>query len=469
MPKILLITDVLPTRHHTAGLVLEQFFAHFPLNYELCTYNVQSDSIPTYDVSERITGKMRWTRKPAENWLVPGIFKVALEKLSELDAKVIAKDVLEQISRDRPDLLFIVLQGQTMFRIGIELHKKGVIFSTFNWDPLSWWLHQNKAPERNIRLVNDILPALDSGGTHILPSPSFSHYLQLKSQKQIVLNLSHDKLENLHEDNRNLLSVCFSGQSYATKEIEFFVKTLDEVDWQIEDFKVELHVFGNTRLGQSSSIIHHGWIEPDELVQRLSVFDCALLPYPSQHHLVEVTKYSFPSKFSTYIAASLPVLFIGPETNPFSEKQREPIYFSKVNDVEGLILGLKNLKNKREEYTRNIPELFESEFSSSAQKAAVAKYLDFQPIPHSADMTSLVQLFKRGSREGQLFRYSEKSIRLANFFSYLHRVLFWLPNIRTSMSSIGLRNILRRHNLMVAGFWAFIQYIVSRLLSRFIH
>jgi hypothetical protein len=423
MPKILLITDVLPTNKHTAGVVLQQFFAQIPLNYELLTYCLHSDALPSYEVSTRITGKMRWTRKPAERWFGPRLLKVLFEKISESEAKLISKDIFEQISRNKPDLIFLVLQGQTMFRIGIALHKYGIKFSTFNWDPLSWWLHHNKSPKRNLQLLHEIHTALNSSGIHILPNPSFANYLKLEFNNFVVFNLAHEKMGKNHKDEAKLLRVCFSGQPYAAREIEFFIKTLDSLDWTIGDFNVELHVFGNSVLGISPHIFHHGWKDPTKLIGYLSFFDCALLPYPSEIAFKEVSKFSFPSKLSTYIAANLPVIYLGPETNPFSMKQKKSIQLVNMNDREGLISSLKNLKYRRDAFSQNIEELFESEFSLTAQKSVVDKFFELHGINRANDPNPMLGSSKRNSRDGQMFIYPFYSSNLIKIFINLYSAL----------------------------------------------
>lgn len=467
MPRILLISDVLPTKIHTAGIVLDQFFTRLPHNYELLTYNIQDDGLPTYEVSQRITGKMRWARKPAETWLVPKYFRGIFEKISAHDTTLISNDILREISRQKPDLVFVVLQGQTMFRIAIQLYKHGIEFSTFNWDPLSWWLHHKKAPKSNLKLLEEILPALNSGGVHILPNPNFAEYLKLGYENHIVLNLCHEKFESLNEESENLLRICFSGQSYASKEIDFFIKSLEQLEWKIDDFEIELHVFGNSYLGDSKNIIHHGWVDPAKLIQRLSFFDCALLPYPSEDEFKEVTKYSFPSKFSTYIAANLPVLYIGPETNPFSELHKQSMFTLSLHDIDRLILGLKNLKYDRKKFTQVIPHLFDSEFSVTAQTAIVQEFLDLQSNNFPFESSSLTGNIRRNSREGQQFQFQLISISLSNWFYKWHLLVRRIPKYGILKIFNIFKRITKDRNKLLGAFIGLIYFLLSTLFSSF--
>ena len=427
MPRFLLITDVLPTKKHTAGLVLDQFFNHLPLNYELVTYNIQSTTLPTYGVSSRITGKMRWTTKPAESWMAPMFAKNWLEKLSYLESKLILNDILREISQQRPDCIFVVLQGQTMFRIAIQLHQNGIEFSTFHWDPLSWWQIHNKAQSGVLRLLEDVVPALNSGGVHILPSENFAEYLQLDSENHVVINLAQESMENERIEQNNLFRICFSGQSYAKKEIGFFLESMEQIHWQIDDFEVELHIFGNAFLGNSKNIFHHGWVDPSELIKQLSNYDCALLPYPSDKEFSEVAKYSFPSKFSTYMAANLPVMFIGSELNPFSKKQMEAIFPVYELKIDMMIEAIKSLKHSRSRFTNPIPEIFHSNFSTEAQKLVVEEFLRLQSSKLSLSQSTLEVWGNRQSRDGQYFKYPSASLLLAKYLSKFHFILFRLP------------------------------------------
>ncbi len=466
MPRFLLITDVLPSTKHTAGLVLDQFFNHLPLNYELVTYNIQSTTLPTYDVSPRITGKMRWTVKPAELWLAPKPVKIWLEKLANFEAKLITKDIIREISQQLPDCIFVVLQGQTMFRIAIQLHRDGIEFSTFHWDPLSWWQIHNKSPKSILQLREEVVPALNSGGVHILPSANFAEYLQLDSKNYVVLNLAQKGMESERTEKSNLFRVCFSGQSYAKKEIDFFINSMEQVEWKIDDFEVQLHVFGNAFLGESSNIFHHGWMDPSNLIKQLSNYDCALLPYPSDQEFNEVAKYSFPSKFSTYIAASLPVLFIGSELNPFSRKQLEAIFPVYEQKVDLIMEAIRALRNSRSRFTNSIPEIFDSNFSIDAQKSAVEEFLRIQSGGHLLPISKLEVSLTRQSRDGQYFKYPSATMFLAKYLSRLHFVLFRLPGKLISRIKTFLSKLRSSKGRLLGAFTGLLSYGLLRFFHK---
>ena len=457
---------MLPTKKHTAGLVLDQFFNHLPLNYELVTYNIQSATLPTYGVSSRITGKMRWTPKPAESWMAPMFAKNWLEKLAHFESKLISKDILREISQQRPDCIFVVLQGQTMFRIAIQLHQNGIEFSTFHWDPLSWWQIHNKARSGVLRLLEEVVPALNSGGVHILPSANFAEYLQLDSGNHVVLNLAQERMENERIEQDDLFRICFSGQSYAKKEIDFFLESMEQINWKIDDFEVELHVFGNAFLGKSTNIFHHGWVDPSELIKQLSNFDCALLPYPSDKEFNEVAKYSFPSKFSTYMAASLPVMFIGSELNPFSKKQKEAIFPVYELKIEMMIEAIKSLKHSRTRFTNPIPEIFHSNFSTEAQKLVVEEFLRLQSSKHILTKSTLGIWGNRQSRDGQYFKYPSASLLIAKYLSKFHFVLFSLLGHLMSRAKTLFSRLLNSKGRALGGFIGLFHYGLLRFLHK---
>jgi hypothetical protein len=418
MPRVLIISDVLPTETHTAGIVLNQFINFLPANFEILTYNIQSDGLETYPVSSRVTGKLRWTRKPQENWRAPRILLNLLDSFSAYETNLIVKDLAREVSRQSPDLIYLVMQGQTMFRIAVGLNKQGIGFSTFHWDPLSWWLHFNKGPKKLEKLLSYVTPILNSSGHHILPSRKYAEYLKLTRDNYSVFNLSHNLLENNYKPKDGVMRICFSGQAYAEKELSFFVEVLEKCNWTLTDFKVELHVFGNAFLGHSKNIFHHGWIEPSKLVKQLSVFDCSLLPYPSGNEFQDVSRYSFPSKYSTYIAASLPVLFIGGLETPFSDMHNTSVRQVVIGDDYELISALESIQKNRNVYEKSISEIFDLNFSSKSQENLVKKIF----LNYSQDIKNPVKLpkndkSKRLSRDGEHFNYFAFSIHIGKFFN----------------------------------------------------
>jgi hypothetical protein len=467
MPRILIISDVLPTDSHTAGIVLNQFINFLPANFEILTYNIQSDGLETYSVSNRVTGKMKWTRKPQENWRAPRILLNFLDSLSAHETNFIIKDIVREVSRQSPDLIYLVMQGQTMFRIAVGLNKAGIEFSTFHWDPLSWWLHHNKGPKKLEKLLSSVTPILNSSGYHLLPSPKYAEYLKLTLNNYSVFNLSHALLEKNNKPVDGLMRICFSGQAYAKKELDFFVEVLDKCNWTLTDLKVELHVFGNAFLGDSKNIIHHGWVEPSKLVKQLSVFDCGLLPYPSENEFKEVSNYSFPSKFSTYIAASLPVLFIGSMENPFSIMQKMSVRQVTIGYEDDLISALESIHKNRVSYVNSISKIFDLNFSTASQQQIVNKI--FQDYPQNMGVSIVSSISgnsKRLSRDGEYLRYPTFSIPMGKFFYYIQKFGF-APRILTKFLLIRISKGYSKKNYFLGVFAGTFLYCLNSAGRRF--
>ncbi len=453
MGRILIITDVLPSKTHTAGLVLHQFISQFPENLEVSTYCIHSDGLPTYDVSTSIKGSMRWARKPQETWLAPLFTKSSLELISANECRIISNDILREMSRIKPDEVILVLQGQTMFRIAIQLSIHGIEFSTFHWDPLSWWIINTKSNFKLEKLRKDLLPSLRKGGTHILPSQEYAKYLELPEDKYLVFHLAHSEFRTRTSREKSKIRIAFSGQTYAKKEINFFLKVMDSKNWSIDGNFVELHVYGNDFLLDHNSVIHHGWISPDLLVEELSQYDAGLLPYPSEDLFQEVSRFSFPSKYSTYLAADLPVIFIGSRVNPFTSSESNTVLQVEIDNELTLIKMMKSVKDFKAQGTDLRRRSFERTFSRNAQQSVVNLFLSSRGIHEIRTQDSSLRMQVRNSRSGEQLNYSPLSLMVGRF---LYKICFltFFATRRSLYRTVSIfKRLIRSRRAYLGGFF----------------
>lgn len=111
------------------------------------------------------------------------------------------------------------------------------------------------------------------------------------------------------------LRIGFAGGLYATDAWDAFVGALDSVRWQVAGRSVMVVLIGNvgvSRVGYGAHYQLKGWMPQRNVIHDLASMDIAYLPYWFASAYREVCELSFPTKLSTYLAASLPVFFHGP-------------------------------------------------------------------------------------------------------------------------------------------------------------
>jgi glycosyltransferase involved in cell wall biosynthesis len=463
--RILLICDILPTSSHTAGIVLKQFLSHFPAQNEIHTYNVHSDGIVSYTVSERVTGSMRWTRKPQEEWKAPNFLKVFLEGISSREAIKIADDILKEISRQKPDHIIIVIQGQTMIRIANELRKHEIEFSTIHWDPFSWWMYHNKIPKRLESIHNELVQNLSRMKVHLVPSTNYANYLKLPENNFQVIGLAQENFLNSNDHADGVYRFVFSGQMYAKKELLFFIEYLDQIDWKIQDLKLELHIYGSNLNSKHENVFWHGWVVPEKLQRELVRYDCAVLPYPSDEPLKETAANSFPSKLVTYIGADLPVLYLGSTTHPFNKDLLSNISLAIINDPASLQGAIQRCMSLGGTYSKIREQLFTKYFSSEAQKIAVHKYLERSGLDSSGDCLIIPESVHVGSRGGNQFRQKALSLDLGASLYKLRQLPYGV--IMIMRNTVGkILTLLAMRSRIIGGIAGLIFVSLSNCTSR---
>jgi hypothetical protein len=104
---------------------------------------------------------------------------------------------------------------------------------------------------------------------------------------------------------REYPSFAFVGQIYAAKEITNLIRILVAMHG-----KITIHSFGHATIPEipNVSIITHGYVQNDQIINQIKYFDGALLPYPEGAKFNETSKLSFPSKAKLYISAGIPIL-----------------------------------------------------------------------------------------------------------------------------------------------------------------
>jgi glycosyltransferase involved in cell wall biosynthesis len=287
----------------------------------------------------RISPDLAWVpieyhNKPREMALraLPGrlgaLSAFALESYhSIVEERRIAEKAIGFGRRFQADVLWSVLQGQTMIRLAQRISSGlGIKLFTQVLDPPNWWMRHHKVDrfsrDRVLELFEKTLR--NSAGCAAASWAMAEKYSRDYGTRTVVCIPSLDKSMALPPARTlrpgNDLIIALAGQIYATDAWRGLITALDSVNWTVCGRDVGI------RLLASKSTFHDairytngrmrieflGWNSQSETIRLLAESDILYCPYWFDRNFELEACLSFPAKVTTYLAAGRPVLFHGP-------------------------------------------------------------------------------------------------------------------------------------------------------------
>lgn len=330
--SIPVVSDVPPDASYTAGQVLHRIMGALPDEHFEFIWVNQSNlpghiSIPENCSISRVFGfELRgiWLRISllfralAGRW--PSMRRVAVIVRA---AMWTGKSVLVGIRlgfalrRSSSRLVWFVVQGEkTILAYSVAAWISGKKIVLQQWDPLSWWMTHRGYPRRLFGPMHKLLARLERlACMNIVPSDAWQRKLVAENKRCM-------RLDNFFDDptpddetpvflsDSNAVHAVFVGQFYSNTELE---RLVSEICLRLRkiDRRLVLHYFGSGSPAESSGgykLINHGALPRDALIKRISKWDVALLPYPTESKFHDASTLSFPSKSRVYLAAGLPIV-----------------------------------------------------------------------------------------------------------------------------------------------------------------
>ena len=121
--------------------------------------------------------------------------------------------------------------------------------------------------------------------------------------------------EGAHDRSDCPWTIGFAGTDYARSAWDCLMAALDHVGWNLAGRPVRVRVMGGMlRLSARGPrwIEFLGYRSPEEAVRLLKESDLNFLSHPFESDWFEFSRYSFPTKLSSYVAAGAPVLVFAP-------------------------------------------------------------------------------------------------------------------------------------------------------------
>jgi glycosyltransferase involved in cell wall biosynthesis len=182
--------------------------------------------------------------------------------------------------------------------------------------------------------------------------------------------------------------IGFAGSVTAREEVELLCRALDAMNWTLSGRRVRLRVFGLRFVCQAQAprwIEYRGYV-PDtaDVVRGLGACDLLFLPQPFGAPGRPFAEYSFPTKFTTYLAAGRPMLVLTPAYSAVGEFCREhelPIVCDRseivaIREFLGRFAGDPGEALELEERLRAVAA---SEFSRQTSQTRLAEWLSDEP------------------------------------------------------------------------------------------
>lgn len=355
--KIALVSDAPPDPGYTGGQVLDKIIQHTPFaKFEFFWINQSNlpeskDGALRCEVIERISYKpcsarqrLRdfFSKKPRLVYLsyarVEGFF-VALKSF------FIGLRLGFKLRKSNYDLVWLVLQGENLamafFGLSLVNNKKTILQQ---WDPISWWMNHGSPNRWATKIVESIIFQIEKKAwINLVPSEAWKQLQESKGLKSHRIDnfFCSDEIKRAPLQLTKAPSeihAIFLGQLYANKELDLLIEKLIQSANALEK-NVVLHYFGNPSVqlkNPSIKFVNHGFVSRSELIESISNWDIALLPYPMEERFDDASKYSFPSKSRVYIAAGLPILsFCHGNSSPqiFYSKYYNEFYRNALLDV----------------------------------------------------------------------------------------------------------------------------------------
>lgn len=335
--KLLLLTDCPPCQEYTGGVFLDHLMRFLPKGSVVCFAVVNRQ----LDIEMRLSSDLDWipieyAEKPQEynSWgaAEEGASQVEIEAAAcliestrrTISVPILVERAVEFARSHDVDAVLAVLEGQTVVGMALPVaNELRVPLYTMVWDPISWWMKENRIDQYNRALYtlqfDETVRRSKACGvaSWAMADEYTSKYLTrcVPIVQGLDVALSEEKPRRTVEQNDKFV-LGMVGQFYALEEWRELIKALDDVEWSVSGRNVTLLTFGRSEPpGEIAAerIDFRGWLPPVEIVKLLAQeADALYCPYPFSSDFAEVARLSFPSKLSLYLASGRPVIFHGP-------------------------------------------------------------------------------------------------------------------------------------------------------------
>lgn len=328
LPRVLFVTDAVPDAKHGGSVWLADLYAMFPPDRVAVCLFAREVSWPASlaDVARchipplpegglgALSGRLRHATRRGYEWLQ-----------RTLHAESVIRRVADFARKQAVDVVFVTLTGPTCLtvarRIGRVLRRPMI---SLVWDPPDYFLAhafqlRTGARAPYLSYFDEAMRASTACG---VMTPAMQEAYEKRYGTRAVV-MRHgiprrlwrvDRMEAADEDE---YVIAYAGSLYAREEWQALLAALDGVQWTVAGKPVRVRMYGAHFDRMYAPVPRRieicGWHDVESAIHEISKADAAYLPYWLDDQYREVTRLSFPTKLSTYVAAGCPVLYHGPE------------------------------------------------------------------------------------------------------------------------------------------------------------
>lgn len=309
----------------------------------------------------------------------------------------IVPQLLKFIRRHHIEVLWIVVQGQTMVRLGAELQSQlAMPMYSQLWDPLGWWLRANRIDPSTASELESKFDALMRASVAI-GAASWAMAEQYGGKYGVravpLIPGIPSRMQQVCDDTATQPKAAFvigmAGQLYAVEEWKRLLQACQSLNWRVGGKKIKIRLLGaacTIPVSGEVCIEYRGYHTQQSTVQLLSECDVLFLPYWFDARFRQEAELSFPSKLSTYCAAGKPILAHGPSyASPVQFVDSENIGWTVTVDEQSALADtiVESDANVEERSCRgkNASTVFLRELSSDRMRR---RFLEFMPFLQSA-------------------------------------------------------------------------------------
>ncbi|MCA9051736.1 MAG: hypothetical protein KDA89_23520 [Planctomycetaceae bacterium] len=325
--RVLTLSGTIPGEPGVGGVILKDLMMALPPGMLQCFPAVSQHVIQLgwLDHAAELAGYV--VRRYETGWRpVSGVIGEAVGRVARLAAfsrhcRQLVREVCASPAAQDCDIVWAILDCPTVIEIAAEVARRlNKPFVVLVWD----------APEL---LVNQLCMDRWSGAVML---KRFAELIRGAERVGVICEQMQAAYENhfgpgeyvilrhgireelwkeVNEEPR-CMKIGFAGSITAAEPFRALIAALDELEWTVNGRSVTLRLIGSRYTLDSRQAQHiefFGWRSLEDTIRLLSECSLAYLPQPFEYHLRPLAELSFPTKLSTYLAASCPVLLHAPE------------------------------------------------------------------------------------------------------------------------------------------------------------
>ena len=326
--KVLLLSDLPPCVNHTGGLFLDRLCSYLiESGCEVFGYIVKNDEVYTeLPEDKKELMDFRFDRKPKENM---GRIKNQMASflydnyVNFFEIPRIKSRIKQYITEKKPDIIWGVIQGQTMTKLVRPIAKECKLKYIIQfYDSISWWFQANCIDGfTQRRVMKEYGRMLKESYCFIGASDEMAKDYSKKygCNKSVGIVMPFDKGNSYSQKkdrDDDIFVIAISGQLYARSTIASLMDALTQMDWQCNGKQIIFRIYGPEVIFcglKNVRIEYRGWIDQEQLLNELNEADLLYCPYRFDEDFREVASYSFPGKLSTYMKTGVPILVHAPD------------------------------------------------------------------------------------------------------------------------------------------------------------